>query len=144
MVIIFCDISGVLNTVSVDSFQQESAIDRSLVSNLNKLILQHGAKLVLTTPWEEQSDFFSLAKILYQEGLIPYSVMSALPKGMDKQSGIMTWLQVHESHVQNFIILDSGLEEIKKTPLNKKFIQTKTDAGLTQNALDKANKKLAT
>lgn len=142
MVIIFCDINGVLNTTHADNLQQEGAIDKDLVSNLNKLILQHGAKVVLTTAWKEQSDFFSTANTLYQEGLIPSSVLSALPKNMSKQYGIMTWLQVHESHVKNFVIIDSKLKELKKTPLNKKFVQTKPKFGLTQDILDKANQKL--
>jgi hypothetical protein len=143
MVIIFCDINGVLNTTPADNFQQEGAIDKSLVSNLNKLILQHGAKIVLTAPWKEQPDFFSIANSLYQAELIPESILSALPKNMTKMYGIMTWLQVHETHVKNFVILDSDLKKIKNTPMSKKFVQTDSTIGLVQGILDKANQKLA-
>lgn len=141
MVIIFCDIKGVISTH--DDFTKEGAIDKDLVSNLNKLVLQHGAKIVLTSPWDQQQDFFSTAKILYKEGLIPESILSALPKNMTKMYGIMTWLQVHETHVQNFVIIDSGMKEIKNTPLAKKFVQTNSTIGLQQDVLDKANQKLA-
>ena len=141
MVIIFCDIKGVLTTQ--DDFKEEGAIDKGLVSNLNKLVLQHGAKIVLTSEWEQQQDFFSTAKMLYKEGLVPESILSALPKNMSKMYGIMTWLQVHETHVQNFVIIDSALKEIRNTPLSKKFVQTNSNVGLQQNIMDKANQKLA-
>jgi hypothetical protein len=171
--VIFLDVDGVLNSETFlrklddqhrqlgqaepsnskheapcECYRLELLIDRDAVSRLNRLVVETGAKIVVSSSWRKHLDPHELHRVLVEHGLVA-EIIGETPDGpndpeMRAELGysdrifrgheIDAWLRKHPE-VDRFVILDDGSDmEMHENRL----VQTDAEEGLLDDHVEQA------
>lgn len=141
MKVIFLDIDGVLNSKRFFLGSKiDSKIDPNCVSQLNTLIEETGAKIVISSSWRITHSKKEIREALAEHGfkgsIIGYTETldvwgnGPAPRGVE----IKSFLQKN-NRIKNYVILDDESDMLFDQRNN--FVQTSGDEGLTQNDVSK-------
>jgi hypothetical protein len=157
MKIIFLDIDGVLNGHEWFPGSQSTGIKKESVDQLNRILKDTEAKLVISSAWRYLIHNGAMNKrgfeiMLRTHGLIVHEVYDVTIKDEDtpgynkddmsqwiRGEQIKIWLQKHPE-IETFVVLDDI--EIKIPEIEGRFIKTKEKIGLTKIEADQAIKIL--
>lgn len=152
--IIFLDIDGVLNSTSwcfqlrnkeflgdiqssFDKLNGHQYVDPTAVRLVQKLALQHGAKIVISSSWRRydlKSTIDNLWNYKDIQGLIPLIIDQTphiLRKHLDvrrRGDEIQQWLDDHD-YVKQYVIIDDDSDMLDSQKEN--FVQTNHNFGFT-------------
>jgi hypothetical protein len=139
---IFLDIDGVLNKGLIKSNSPASDIislkygwmNKSLVSNLNKLTRATGAKIVISSSWRLDT-FKETLKALEGFGIVAEIVDQTPDLGNSASRGdeIKSWLEKNKQSVDKYIIIDDCHDILPEQ--EPYFIHTDAYTGLSNCAL---------
>ena len=153
MKIIFLDFDGVICThdsilnaqriIKEDKklYDSESIVS-VLVENLNKVIEQTGAVVVITSDWRYSYSVDEMAAFLKNKGFIG-QVFDVIPKSKNDNRGeeIRTWINDFYCIIRGFIILDDEISDIFSVfPDN--YIQTDMIKGFHEGLIQDTINKL--
>ena len=147
MKVVFLDIDGVLNSyqylsrTSMEDAGIYDELDPQKVDLLQKLVVQTGASIVLSSSWRESFENMmpldyvarSLLAVLKEHSLSIYG-MTPLLKGQ-RDGEIRQWLACH-SEVDSFVVLDD--EHYNWKELEAHWVKTSYYVGLTEQNLQQA------
>lgn len=106
MKIIFLDIDDVIN------IKWKSKWDKTAIYNLNEIIKNTGAKIVVTSTWRIAYDLPKLKEIFQKQGIVG-EVISVTPiLNMDRGHEILEWLKENKD-ISNFAVIDDKILGIK-------------------------------
>lgn len=105
MKIIFLDIDDVLN------IKWKPKWDKLAVSNLNEIIKNTGAKIVITSTWRIAYDLLKLKDIFEKQGIVGDVISTTPILSMDRGYEISQWLRENKS-VDNFVVIDDKISNI--------------------------------
>jgi hypothetical protein len=127
-------------------------LDRELVDRFRRLVLETDARIVLSTFWRHFQDYISYT--LERHGIEGRRVIGATPgfnrsmvgrTAIDKQEyssraqEIRAWLEENPRYQSSFLILDDRPSASDDTPfMNRRFVQSQTHLGLTEEDVDRA------
>jgi len=143
MDVIFLDIDGVLNNCMSSGVFHESSTIRSCVMELNRIIFSSGAGIVLISTWKDSYDFQIIRNLLYERRVCDGSILDFTEIGVNKEDGIIKFLNNARFKVDKFIIIDDNLD-LKNNYLRINYIKTESIIGLTQKEADFAIEKFDT
>ena len=146
MKIIFLDIDGVLNYETCwgrpENENTQDVWDEDCVSELNRIVEETGAKIVVSSTWRLYDDAYAIIieKMGIKEGSIIGKTKDYLPiikaGGTCRGDEIQDWLDTTNDVIENFVILDDDDDMGELVPY---LIQTDfRDKGLTKEIADKA------
>lgn len=147
--IIFLDIDGVLNDETDESWNDVGddyyPHSKTLVSNLNEIIRQTNAKLVLSSTWRLGLDLEQICRLMKRIGIIGEFIgftdnlsSSYAVRGNE----ILKWILDNENIVgsryefKNYLILDDDCDMLYFQRNN--FIQLDGEKGLTKDYINRA------
>lgn len=170
MKIIFLDFDGVLNDTKcitrvptmLGRKWNHDSIRTYLVRELNEIIRQTGAKVVVSSSWRQVFDASELQQILVEAGF-EGEVIDTTPimcennkftdegRFYDRADEIRTWLQLRDSNpeaekVEGFVVLDDvacGFDSAYGTGFANHIVFTNGDHGLSLDDQVKASLILA-
>jgi hypothetical protein len=127
MKVIFLDIDGVLNNLSLIQSNGFDYIDEGMVSILGLVVAETGAEIVLSSTWRvDPRDRALVEAALKRNGM---SVMDSTPNlGGRRSDEISKWL-AGAPHVESFAILDDI--DDAGFGMGSSFFQTDPEVGLT-------------
>lgn len=135
MKLIFLDIDGVMtaNNTMPDSSKLYTFSPTS-VSVLNRLLIQHDAKIILTSSWRTVFDLEAQSRIFVENGVIqtPYDQTTDL--GYFKRSHEIQ-MYLSKKRVNRFVILD----DMKIEGFENNFVLIDPRYGLTVDYIEKIN-----
>lgn len=142
MKIIFLDFDGVVNSRETitrnhakgEKFGDYDRPDESLVSNINLILQNTDAMIVISSTWRLHG-IMHCKEALHKAGLLPNRVLGITPSIYNANRGqeIQVWLNTCGEDIESFVILDddSDMDE-----LLTKLIHVDSRVGLTlENAL---------
>ena len=143
MKIIFLDIDGVLNNWAT---RKDNDLDAKNIENLNEIIKDTGAKVVISSTWRRHHTIESLSKLLADAGFIG-EVISFTPSlkgdGMLRGNEIYEWMNKNEKLMEcsrhnfnEYVILDDDSDMLFWQREN--FLCTNNEFGLTKKDSYKA------
>jgi hypothetical protein len=106
--IVFLDFDGVLNSAkSVQELGTQYRLSRVNISALNRLLIQSGALIVITSSWRQQWSLRENATTLEKSGVVAGRVVGKTPilageRGLE----IDSWLRSVPFPIESFMILD--------------------------------------
>ena len=147
MKIIFLDIDGVLNTMSPEddlpaAYSNSGVYYKDFndlplercVNNLNKILKETDAEIVISSTWRIIHSNISLMYIFFLCGIKPPFILGSTPRtGKKRGIEIAEWLKEHPK-VERFVIIDDDSDMVD---LMDHLIQIDSEVGLTE---DDANK----
>jgi hypothetical protein len=155
MIIVFLDFDGVVNSkrfldVQAKRFRAEGRvretrhmIDPDAVARLNGLLLETGAKVVISSSWRWLFDLPTLREILVENGFTGevIDVTPVLPG--ERGFEIEKWLRDHAPDA-TFVIFDDNpvFDNPDTGNLHHRFVQTSWGYGLLDEHIDRARKIL--
>lgn len=138
MYIIFLDIDGVLN---LDTIRKKS-FNKECVKNLNFIIKETNAKIVIISTWRLSMSLEELRKYFIKEGILGEIIgCTDLPKNIDDFSSIVIAKPrereigdyiLENNSISNYVIIDDKTINLPNT------IKTEFHKGLTKVLADKA------
>jgi len=149
MKIIFLDIDGVLNieeerdtipmAISSSGIRYRDFDDIPIercVNNLNRVISETGAEIVITSTWRIQHSVLSLMYIFFLCGVKPAYILGRTSYDSNVKRGeeITEWLKEHPE-ITNFVILDDDSDMVD---LMDHLILIDPEVGLTEADANKA------
>lgn len=149
--LIFLDIDGVLNSEASFERNREnhtwSQIDAEMVARLNKLLVETGASVVLSSTWRLDSDWRST---LARNGVNVDCFIGATPR-MPRPVGtsheycergkeIAQWLSEHDTKGVQYAILDDDSDFLPEQP----HFRTSWKIGLTDEICEAVKRHLST
>lgn len=153
--VIFLDIDGVLNSVETmtrNFYAQPEKVrncredrtdwpDAELVANLNYIIEQTNACIVVSSTWR----YMGLEKVsecLYKAGVVGniIDITGKHPHGI-RGYEIISWLSQYHYKVKNFVILDDDTDMVFVSPYS---VKTNVKTGLTKECAEEAVRILNT
>ena len=151
MKVVFLDIDGVLNSyqylsrTSMEDAGIYNELDPQKVNLLQKLVVQTGASIVLSSSWRESFECVkpldavarNLLEALKEHGLLISSMTPLLTGKRDEE--IRQWLTCH-TEVELFVILDD--EDYDWKELRSNWVETSYYVGLTEENVREAVKIL--
>ena len=149
MIIIFCDVDGVLNEDITPTRTKSRVIfiDEEKLLRLKRIVDATGAKIVLSSTWRYDrddprlnGDFLELQEAFHNVGLDFYSFTPVDAIGIRRGMEIKAWLGVH-TEMDRYIILDDELFDFEERGLLPHLIKTDFAYGglteeLAQEAID--------
>ena len=116
MKIIFLDIDGVLNVISQGHDEFGGIFHAHFEANLNKIIKQTGAKIVITSTW--RSAGLSEMQRMWKYRNLPGEVIDITLFGERQKRGyeIQSWLD--NNHCDNYVILDDDTDMLESQAAN--------------------------
>ena len=170
MTIIFLDIDGVLNSnlwyykrmsQNIEKDYPLSEFDPDAIKRLNKILLETGAKIVVSSSWRSGHTNETMQKLLTDVGVIGEVVGLTpsfrgmitdytTPRGCEidwwlKKEGLfqrINWSEekqmefIEKAKVKNYIILDDDSDMLYKQ--REHFVKTDNMVGLTDEDVDKS------
>lgn len=139
--VIFLDIDGVLNTGewlhrnmtftgSLSEMPEEwwvGLLDPSLVENLNDLIRQTGAEVVISSSWRRYNDPVTLQRVLEGAGFCGKVIGATVARFSSTPRGFAVREWLHENvGVESFVILDDRSDV---EPFSAYHVKTEPDTG---------------
>jgi hypothetical protein len=139
--IVFCDFDGVLVPfASVDKKRRPAVADPGCIANLNNLVSQTGAEIVLTTSWRTKSSFEKLVDCMKGWGFVG-KIIGSSPVLCDMRGlEIQKWLMHANMPIESFVILDDL--DMRVDPLTDFLVKTWPLSGLTAGDVAIAVSKL--
>ena len=151
MKILFLDIDGCVVTFKsahiIHSIgdKKYTAFEKNAVANLNIILKETDAKIVISSHWRRFYTLAELRSIFIKEGVDigpkgqrVIGTTATLSENMDKGSQIETWLEDH-SKVENYVVLDDRVRDIEDYVDD--FVHIKhgwTEQGVTEKDADEA------
>ncbi len=148
MKVIFLDIDGVLVTYETIKRRDKSRhFCEKSVSQLNRIIAETSAKIVLSSSWRIGADFKKLNNHFFENGIVS-PIIDSTPSILDKNENgiylaversveIKEWLSKH-LEVTNYVVIDDDWD----ARIEDHFVKTSMDTGLHERAADMAIKIL--
>lgn len=164
MNVLFLDIDGVLNSESLmrkldnqhralghhgacECYRLEHQIDRDAVARLNRLVIETGSRIVISSSWRRLLDPAELHRVLVEHGLSA-EIIGETPDCddpeliaehgrfdlIDRGHEIDLWLRRHPE-VERFIILDDGSDMAMH---KNRLVQTDCEVGLVDEDVELA------
>jgi len=147
--IIFLDIDGVLVTEEhLRSFDQRDMFNQmfqtmkftpSCVDNLNNVVCQTNAQVVVSSAWRISRDVIDLTEIFESEGL-RIEVIGKTGIGNTRGEEIQAWLDQHNEC--NFVIVDDSIEDIEPFFSEDRIVKTTWARGLTDEKTEELIRKI--
>lgn len=169
-VVLFLDVDGVLNSeaflrklddqhralghhAQCECFRLEHLIDREAIIRLNRLVVETGAKIVISSSWRLLLDPPELQRILIEHGLVA-EIIGETPNGPNdpemratfgdidrifRGHEIDLWLSKHPE-VERFVILDDASDMVMH---RNRLVQTDCEEGLLDEHVDLAIRVLS-
>jgi hypothetical protein len=143
MKVIFSDIDGVLNSshkTEHDVLTEGGYLNTEMVSNLNRLIRDTGAKVVISSSWRVINTQEEIDAALKQAGFVG-EIIGMTPRSSHGFRG----LEIREWHrgrtdIENYIILDDDSDMLLWQASH--FFNTDHEFGLTNKIVYKATRFL--
>ncbi len=139
MNIVFLDIDGVLVTnrsCRLGRSVAQGPFDPEAVSNLNALLTQTGAKVVISSAWRTDPSL-RLGQLLEKAGAM-CEIVGQTPVLGPRGFEIAVWLARHPQMVDEFVILDDIRDSILCGHLAERLVSTTMDTGFDAPALARA------
>lgn len=152
MKIIFLDIDGVLTTEQ--SYASATMIDGYLfvpfrpdpVENLNKLVKDTGAKVVMSSSWRYGKSVKDLRALLLNEE-VECDLIDKTPeihKDACRGQEIQCWFMENKDlNIESFVILDDNCSMDITQRYSNRFVDTSGIIGLTEDDVEKAKEILS-
>lgn len=161
MKIIFCDVDGVLNNdkwfenlltetkvTDTMSLWPGGHLDPDNIINLDRLVCETGARIVLSSAWRSHISCEMLAHLLRDRGYTGPEFIGRTPRLTPLDGGytyrgheIQAWLDEHGADVTSIVILDDMEDMVH---LSDRYVKTDPLVGLTDADVDRAIKILKT
>jgi hypothetical protein len=151
MKIIFLDIDGVLITrrngslTSIDSEQNPNGFDENAVRNLNRLIKETGARIVISSSSRLTNSIRQLGVILQCGGVVDPPVLDVTPFVINTETRrshrgreILSWLEKNPSVTDYVVIDDYDHEHLSGIPRDRIVKTTDLDGFGTDDVYHKA------
>lgn len=137
--LVVCDIDGVLNRHSFNEDSQSSSIDPACVHRLNRILIETGAKIVLSSAWRYMiiggaMTLSGFDYLLRTHGVLSGRLIGHTPSDeliSDRGLQIESWLQANNFEGRYVVIDDM---EIRLHP----FVRCDGEVGLTDEGVEKA------
>ncbi|MDB4941603.1 MAG: hypothetical protein JWP97_1137 [Labilithrix sp.] len=136
--VVFLDFDGVLNR---RAFVEASGaphtpgphlLDPEAVARLERLCVETGASIVITSSWRTAFDAASLTRLLRDKGLARAKVLGVtplIPYKRGRGQEVQAWLDSPEGReVEAFVVLDDVADLLHLAP---RLVQTSFETGLT-------------
>jgi len=111
------------------------------VKCLNKIIIETGAKVVISSTWRRGVSNENLLKILLKKGLTPKTeiIGRTTTSNDEKTRGerISEWVTLHSEEIESFVVLDDEGGEWMD-PIRDRLVQANPAVGLTIEDAEKA------
>lgn len=142
--ILFLDIDGVLNSAYVlDTQKRGDAIDRDMVSRINRIIDATGCQIVISSTWRLYHSLDALKKRLVDNGMWRDAILSVTPRldarHFNRADEILSWLHDNPNVTQYIAIDDSACEFDK---IKEHLVATTWKDGLQDHHVIEAINKL--
>lgn len=158
MKVIFLDIDGVLNSqqffIKLNQIYSgtgvypapEDKLDPELILRLNRLVMESGAKIVVSSSWRigYHRNLAGLRELFRKRGIVGdvlgITVIDGRIRGLQIREWLETWQRVTEP-VESFVILD---DDSDMGPVLDRLVKTSNETGLTDGDVERALKMLNT
>ncbi len=139
MKVIFLDIDGVLNNDAIfEKTKWAYTIDRNLVTLLDKLVRETGAKVIISSTWRKIMSVEALKYVLASHGMRTFmNVQGMTPSHSSinrtaeyRGDEIAEWLSVTDKKVEAYVILDDYWDLTMKQH-GSKVVRVNEETGLT-------------
>lgn len=147
MKIIFLDIDGVLNRHDYSTVSESTNILSECVGQLNRILADTGAFLVLSSAWrycilQGSMTIQGFASLLRSHGvmanrLLDYTEADSDDEGRDRYKQIQNWLD-HRFEAITYVVLDDQPGDMVASPDVTRLVKTDGNVGLTKELADRA------
>ena len=146
MRVIFLDFDGVLNSrewmekraAQGEIFSMVEEVDASAVANLNEIIAQTGAKVVISSSWRLAFDMAHIEGVLRKAGF-KGMIISKTPRRTTyparRGNEIKQWLEERDN-IESYVIVDDDGDMLEEQKSN--FVQTSFLYGLKKEHVERA------
>lgn len=143
--VLFLDIDGVLVTNrSLRSNGKSRPFDREAVGELNRVLTETGAKIVVSSSWRRFHPLPRLREILILEGVVPRRVIGITPRAIGsgpmrlsvsppRGHEIRAWLDLNPVASYAVVDDDADMDSLDRG----RFVQTSFDTGLGRAHADR-------
>lgn len=133
--VLFLDIDGVLNSNHDPALDENRimGISPRLMPHLNRVLLESGAKVVISSTWRLHHKLSELRELLVAQGFeFPERVIDATGVRFSGCRGheIAMWLDDHKDFVTEWAIVDDTPDMLESQ--FQRFVQTDYSVGLTE------------
>lgn len=144
MKVIFLDVDGVLNCrTSKSRCGEYVGVDKDKIKRLAKIVDATGAKIVLSSTWNESFnksaipldyDGEYLTKHLWNHGKLRITTKTKEVLGSNRGTEIKDWLVDHERwDITNWVVLDDQVSDDYDGDIMNKLVLTDSETGLTDD-----------
>lgn len=140
MKIIFLDIDGVLNIFNRHKDRWGYLFDEYVVNNLQYLIDNTGAKIIISSNWKNFGIQF--LKDMWKDRKLPGEIITATPSDAfitgfsDIVRGVEIKNSIIDNQISNYIIIDDKTDILPEQ--HPRFIKCDENTGLTRELANKA------
>lgn len=146
MKIVFLDFDGVLNSMADFNFKTTSSLfDAPYIARLNAIVVQSGAKVVISSSWRVNHSLDELRKLLHAAGfqgdvidctpIFQYDTVQGLCDiGEIRSAEIRAWMDAHPVPIASFVVLD----DLELSPLAEYQVLTDMVEGLRDHHIEQA------
>jgi hypothetical protein len=120
MKVIFLDIDGVLNVISQGHDKYGAIFHYHLVENLEKIIIQTSAKIVITSTWRASG--LKQMQSMWKDRKLPGEVIGITPHSRDRHRGKEIEYYINHTDIDRFVIIDDDNDMLKAQ--RKYFVKT--------------------
>lgn len=121
MKVIFLDIDGVLNVSYIGDDEFGQIFNDIFVKNLEKLLIETNAKLVISSTWRDSG--LNFLHDMWKERKLPGEIIDITPNFMVKTGSVLQrgseiaeWLSKNE--VDNYVIIDDEVGDMLEEQIN--------------------------